>query len=138
MNAADIPVFILCGGLGTRIKEEAEFRPKPMVPIGEHSILWLATALAQPKLVDAEAKDVLTAFNFGPEKEANRTVVELVGEILKSWPGRWDDQSNPNDFHEAKLLMLSTAKAKKILHWQPTWKFETAIAHGGMVSRCKC
>jgi glucose-1-phosphate cytidylyltransferase len=40
MNAADIPVFILCGGLGTRIKEEAEFRPKPMVPIGEHPILW--------------------------------------------------------------------------------------------------
>jgi CDP-glucose 4,6-dehydratase len=24
--------------------------------------------------------------------------------------------------------MLSTAKAKKILFWQPTWKFETAIA----------
>lgn len=36
----DIPVFILCGGLGTRIKEETEFRPKPMVPIGEHPILW--------------------------------------------------------------------------------------------------
>lgn len=35
-----IPVFILCGGLGTRIKEETEFRPKPMVPIGEHPILW--------------------------------------------------------------------------------------------------
>src|ERR1017187_3860474 len=37
---ANIPVFILCGGLGTRIKEETEFRPKPMVPIGEHPILW--------------------------------------------------------------------------------------------------
>jgi molybdopterin-guanine dinucleotide biosynthesis protein A len=35
-----VPVFILCGGLGTRIKEETEFRPKPMVPIGEHPILW--------------------------------------------------------------------------------------------------
>ena len=34
------PVFILCGGLGTRIKEETEFRPKPMVPIGENPILW--------------------------------------------------------------------------------------------------
>ena len=34
MNTAEIPVFILCGGLGTRIKEETEFRPKPMVPIG--------------------------------------------------------------------------------------------------------
>ena len=37
---SDIPVFILCGGLGTRLKEETEFRPKPMVPIGEHPILW--------------------------------------------------------------------------------------------------
>ena len=39
-DLAKIPVFILCGGLGTRIKEETEFRPKPMVPIGEHPILW--------------------------------------------------------------------------------------------------
>src|SRR3984885_2662476 len=39
-NTAQTPVFILCGGLGTRIKEEAEFKPKPMVPIGNHPILW--------------------------------------------------------------------------------------------------
>lgn len=37
---SDIPVFILCGGLGTRIKEETQFVPKPMVPIGKHPILW--------------------------------------------------------------------------------------------------
>jgi glucose-1-phosphate cytidylyltransferase len=37
---AQTPVFILCGGLGTRIKEETEFKPKPMVPIGNHPILW--------------------------------------------------------------------------------------------------
>ena len=37
---ARVPVFILCGGLGTRLKEETEFRPKPMVPIGERPILW--------------------------------------------------------------------------------------------------
>lgn len=36
----NLPVFILCGGLGTRLKEETEFRPKPMVPVGEHPILW--------------------------------------------------------------------------------------------------
>jgi len=39
-NFSNVPVFILCGGLGTRLKEETEFRPKPMVPIGEHPILW--------------------------------------------------------------------------------------------------
>ena len=30
----DVPIFILCGGLGTRMKEETEFKPKPMVEIG--------------------------------------------------------------------------------------------------------
>lgn len=31
---------ILCGGLGTRLREETEFRPKPMVAIGDKPILW--------------------------------------------------------------------------------------------------
>ena len=33
-------VVILCGGLGTRLREETEYRPKPMVPVGERPILW--------------------------------------------------------------------------------------------------
>lgn len=33
-------VVIFCGGLGTRLREETEFRPKPMVPIGDRPILW--------------------------------------------------------------------------------------------------
>ncbi len=36
----DIPVVILCGGLGTRLREETEFKPKPMVKIGNRPILW--------------------------------------------------------------------------------------------------
>ena len=32
-------VVILCGGRGTRLHEETEFRPKPMVPIGDRPIL---------------------------------------------------------------------------------------------------
>ena len=37
---ADIPVVILCGGQGTRLREETEYRPKPMVEIGGKPILW--------------------------------------------------------------------------------------------------
>jgi len=33
-------VVILAGGLGTRLSEETELRPKPMVDIGERPILW--------------------------------------------------------------------------------------------------
>jgi glucose-1-phosphate cytidylyltransferase len=33
-------VLILCGGKGTRLREETEYRPKPMVPIGGRPILW--------------------------------------------------------------------------------------------------
>lgn len=33
-------VVILCGGLGTRLREETEYRPKPMVPVGDRPILW--------------------------------------------------------------------------------------------------
>jgi glucose-1-phosphate cytidylyltransferase len=35
-----VPVVILCGGLGTRLREETEYRPKPMVEIGGRPILW--------------------------------------------------------------------------------------------------
>jgi glucose-1-phosphate cytidylyltransferase len=33
-------LVLLCGGQGTRMREETEFRPKPMVEIGSRPILW--------------------------------------------------------------------------------------------------
>ena len=37
---ADIPVVILCGGMGTRIREVSERLPKPLVDIGGRPVLW--------------------------------------------------------------------------------------------------
>ena len=119
----------LQSGAAIPVRNKTATRPWQHVLEPLSGYLWLAATLAKPALVSAEIPALTTAFNFGPEKEANRTVVELVAEILKNWTGKWDDQSNPNAVHEAKLLMLSTAKAKKVLHWQPTWNFATAIAN---------
>jgi glucose-1-phosphate cytidylyltransferase len=35
-----LKVVVLCGGLGTRLREETEYRPKPMVEVGGRPILW--------------------------------------------------------------------------------------------------
>jgi len=33
-------IIILCGGMGNRLREETEYKPKPMVEIGSKPILW--------------------------------------------------------------------------------------------------
>lgn len=40
MDNSDIPVVILCGGMGTRLREASEKLPKPLVDIGGKPILW--------------------------------------------------------------------------------------------------
>ena len=40
MDNTDTKVVILCGGMGTRLREETEFKPKPLVEIGGRPILW--------------------------------------------------------------------------------------------------
>lgn len=67
------------------------------------------------------------AFNFGPNLDSNRTVRQLVDEILKHWQGSWEHVGEPNAPHEASKLNLATDKAFHLLGWQPRWSFEKTI-----------
>lgn len=94
--------------------------------------LWLGSALGQSG--DARVAGFrfqpfvyASAFNFGPALSSNRTVAELVQEILKHWPGEWDDKSDPKAVHEAKWLNLATDKAHHFLDWSPVWNFSQTI-----------
>ena len=40
LSRKQMKVVILCGGKGTRLREETEYRPKPMVPIGNRPVVW--------------------------------------------------------------------------------------------------
>jgi len=68
------------------------------------------------------------AFNFGPEASDFRSVHDLVEESLRHWPGSWQDQSDPEAPHEAKLLSLTIEKARQQLGWQPKWDFSEAVS----------
>ena len=68
------------------------------------------------------------ALNFGPGPDSNRTVSDLVDEVLKTRQGGWTDASQPGALHEATLLNLSIEKAERLLGWKPKWDFEETIA----------
>jgi CDP-glucose 4,6-dehydratase len=86
--------------------------------------LWLAARISRAAAGDGQTA---SAFNFGPGHESNRTVEELVTEVLKQWPGKWENQTDPKAVHEAKLLQLSTDKASALLGWRPVWDFPTTV-----------
>ena len=92
---------------------------------------YLQLAAHQRQALEAQDPTALhrtcTAYNFGPALNSNQPVRALVDEILKHWPGRWEDQSDPNALHEAGRLNLAWDAAFHQLGWQPRWSFNETI-----------
>jgi CDP-glucose 4,6-dehydratase len=89
--------------------------------------LWLGACLARPELAPGGSRPPAAAFNFGPPPASIRPVEALVEEILRHWPGRWEDRSDPRAVHEAAYLGLATDKAHQVLGWRPVWDFAASI-----------
>jgi len=59
-------------------------------------------------------------WNFGPYAESIATVWDVATKVVADYgSGKLKDLSNPDDLHEAKLLMLDISKAKFQLGWEP-------------------
>ena len=110
----------LAAGEPIKVRNPSATRPWQHVlePLGGYLLL------AEGLTASAELAD---AFNFGPQLEANRSVLELVEEALLHWPGRWQDQSDPQAPHEASLLHLQIDKVHHQLGWSPRWDFSTTV-----------
>ena len=113
----------LAKGEAIPVRNKVSTRPWQHVlePLGGY--LTLGAALAKRERFD----EVCGGFNFGPDPKANRTVKELVEEMLKWRKGAWVDKSDPNAVHEAGLLNLDIRKARKVLGWKPRWGFEETV-----------
>ncbi|HEU5079586.1 MAG TPA: CDP-glucose 4,6-dehydratase [Opitutaceae bacterium] len=83
---------------------------------------------AQGKSSAEALRENCDAFNFGPSSNAERTVRELVNEVLKTWPGTSSAAPSREGPHEAHCLRLSIEKARRILGWTPVWDFEKTVA----------
>jgi len=68
------------------------------------------------------------AFNFGPDPKAVKTVGELVAELCVATGGfKVIDRSDPKAPPEAKLLMLDSRKAARLLGWKSRWDFRRTL-----------
>jgi CDP-glucose 4,6-dehydratase len=105
------------------VRNKTSTRPWQHVlePLGGY--LALGAALARRERFDK----VCGGFNFGPDPKANRTVKDLVVEILKWAKGNWVDRAEPGAVHEAGLLNLDIGKARRVLGWKPRWSFEETV-----------
>ncbi len=67
-------------------------------------------------------------WNFGPNLDSIVTVWEIAEKVIVNYgKGSLKDVSDPNEFHEAKLLALDIAKARFELGWKPTLDINETI-----------
>jgi CDP-glucose 4,6-dehydratase len=116
------------------IRNRSATRPWQHVLDPLSGYLELAAALAQQLQVRAEKEskvaardDFTAAFNFGPCPGCEHSVLELVEEILKHWPGTWNDRPEPGAPHEAAQLSLVSEKALRLLGWSPVYDFQEMV-----------
>ena len=82
----------------------------------------LGEKLLQKRIAYAEA------WNFAPYSFESFTVKEVAGVAKSIWDSINIEFSQPQEnFHEAGLLKLDSAKSISLLGWKPQWNTENAI-----------
>lgn len=115
-------VRALTSGAPIQLRRPNAVRPWQHVlePLGGY--LLLAERLYQ--FAEARCQD---AFNFGPDVDAERSVLELVDQCVASWDSVCEIEAQDTSVHEAGRLSLNIDRARAVLGWRPVWDFrETA------------
>lgn len=104
---------------GLRLKLRSPFSTRPWQHVLEaiSGYLYLASSLNRNKKLNYEA------FNFGPNKKNNHTVLDLIKSMKKNWNKIKWIVLKKNQFDESNLLRLNISKANKKLKWKPILSF---------------
>lgn len=90
---------LLAGGLGTRLREETEFKPKPMVEIGGRPVIWhIMKGMASNSITDfvvatGYRSDVIKDYFLNYEARNNDFTVTLGSQNKISYHGEHDESN---------------------------------------------
>lgn len=73
-------------------------------------------------------KSCADSWNFGPDREGNRQVQQVLAALKSDWPNIELNFSDTPQPHEAQLLHLDSGKAREELSWRPVWTFDEGVA----------
>jgi len=93
----------------------------------QHVLECLSGYLSLGQQLLEENKSCADAWNFGPDREGNRQVNQVLSALKTEWPSvDWycSDATQP---HEAQLLHLDSGKAREKLSWRPVWTFDEGV-----------
>jgi CDP-glucose 4,6-dehydratase len=117
----------LAAGEPIGVRNPSSIRPWQHVMEPLSGYLRLGAALG---LAAGGRADLMSAYNFGPGRDSERTVKELVEAVVEHWgSGGWESTSKESfsGVHEAVYLKLATDKAWHLLRWKPAWGFDISV-----------
>ena len=123
MNTADVPVVILCGGMGTRLREASEKLPKPLVDIGGKPILWHIMKLYGAHgyrrfiLCLGYKSELIKRYFLDYKTGVSDFTLHMVEGHRQEFHGAYGEEDWEITFAETGLLTGTGARVRRIAHY---------------------
>ena len=118
-----IPDLVRSIGTGVPLEIRSPAATRPW----QHVLECLSGYLALGQRLLEGDRSCAEAWNFGPDREGNRRVEQVLDALKTTWPAMTWTRSEVPQPHEAQLLHLDSGKARERLAWRPVWSFDEGV-----------
>jgi len=136
VTPADIPVVILCGGMGTRLREASEKLPKPLVDIGGKPILWHVMKTYEAHgfrkfiLCLGYKSELIKRYFLDLRVQSSDFTLELSGDHQPVFHGEQIDEGWEVTFAETGLLTGTGGRIRRALPYIESETFALTYGDG--------